>query len=308
MSCWSDILVVSSVGHSSVHTEFVALHLVELVPGVRILTRTDDGGSHVQILVKVLPANLACTHSQPRVQHQPGKLQRTRPSSRWQINCVDNKQTKHIKWTVSSSRCCRWKMKPHVFVWHFVFSARLRWDPNLTQRKRNDAAKKAARKDEAGSYTQGCKKIWGRNGIIYQWGIGNLGSSVADAKICHGRWGETSRSDKRAIWWRNADVGFMFRICTQTQNKIKWGKQSDSQYLKNSTIQYEQGEDGFLSWIQLTNEKLKLKTIKDKHRAQHLSGQISESSAHCTEKVVMFHLPVYLGLLRHKHTYFKKAM
>lgn len=53
---------MSRVRHSSVHTEFVALHLVEFVPGIWILTRSDNCGSNIQILVKILPAYLTWTH------------------------------------------------------------------------------------------------------------------------------------------------------------------------------------------------------------------------------------------------------
>lgn len=55
---------MSCVRHGSVHSEFVALHLVEFVPGVRILTRSDDRGSNVQILVEILPAHLTWRHTQ----------------------------------------------------------------------------------------------------------------------------------------------------------------------------------------------------------------------------------------------------
>lgn len=55
------LLVVSGVGNGSVHLELVALHLVELVPGVRILTRSDQGGADVKVLVEILPAHLTCT-------------------------------------------------------------------------------------------------------------------------------------------------------------------------------------------------------------------------------------------------------
>lgn len=58
------VLVVSRVWHGSVHPQFVTFHLVELVPGVRILTRSDDCGSNVQVLVKVLPVHLTYTQRQ----------------------------------------------------------------------------------------------------------------------------------------------------------------------------------------------------------------------------------------------------
>lgn len=62
------VLIMSRVRHSSVHTEFVALHLVELVPGIGILTRSDHCGSNIQILVKVLPAYLTWTHTHTKME------------------------------------------------------------------------------------------------------------------------------------------------------------------------------------------------------------------------------------------------
>lgn len=53
---------------------------------------------------------------------------------------------------------------------------------------------------------------------------------------------------------------------------------------KFNILQSEQGENYFFFFffiIQQTNEKLKLKTIKGKHRAQHLSDQITESRESC---------------------------
>lgn len=57
---------MSRVWYSSVHSEFVAFHLVELVSGVGVLTWPDHRGSNIQILVKILPAHLTWmdTHTQ----------------------------------------------------------------------------------------------------------------------------------------------------------------------------------------------------------------------------------------------------
>lgn len=57
------VLVVSCVGHGSVHAEFVALYLVELVSGIWILTGSHHCRSNVQILVEVLPADFTWTHT-----------------------------------------------------------------------------------------------------------------------------------------------------------------------------------------------------------------------------------------------------
>lgn len=54
---------MSCVWHGSVHTQFVALHLVELISGVRILAWSDDCGSNIQVLVKILPAYLTYKHT-----------------------------------------------------------------------------------------------------------------------------------------------------------------------------------------------------------------------------------------------------
>lgn len=59
-----NVLVVSRVWYGSVHPQFVTFHLVELVSGIRILTWSDDCGSNIQVLVKVLPVNLTYTQRQ----------------------------------------------------------------------------------------------------------------------------------------------------------------------------------------------------------------------------------------------------
>lgn len=53
-----DSLVVSGVWDATVHPQFVALHLVELVSGVGILSRLHHRRPHVQVLIKVLPPDL----------------------------------------------------------------------------------------------------------------------------------------------------------------------------------------------------------------------------------------------------------
>jgi len=63
MTLVEDVLVVPGVGDASVHAELVALHLVEFVPGVGVLARPHHCGPHVQVLVKVLPADLTYTHT-----------------------------------------------------------------------------------------------------------------------------------------------------------------------------------------------------------------------------------------------------
>ncbi len=77
------ILVMSRIRNGSVHTEFIALHLVELVPGVRILTRSDYRGSNVQILVKILPAHLTWTHT-----HTHTHIKHTANSHSSKTSCV----------------------------------------------------------------------------------------------------------------------------------------------------------------------------------------------------------------------------
>lgn len=51
-------LVVSGVWDAAVHSQFVTLHLVELVSGVGILSRLHYCRSHIQVLIKVLPPDL----------------------------------------------------------------------------------------------------------------------------------------------------------------------------------------------------------------------------------------------------------
>ena len=61
---WADdSLVVPGVRDGPVHAELVALQLVELVPGVRVLARPHHRGPNIEVLVKVLPADLTCTHT-----------------------------------------------------------------------------------------------------------------------------------------------------------------------------------------------------------------------------------------------------
>lgn len=58
---WSekrDSLVVSGVWDAAVHSQFVALHLIELVSGVWVLTRLHHCRPHIQVLIKVLPPDL----------------------------------------------------------------------------------------------------------------------------------------------------------------------------------------------------------------------------------------------------------
>lgn len=65
------VLIMSRVWYSSVHSEFVAFHLVELVSGVGVLTWPDHRGSNIQILVKILPAHLTWmdTHTHTHIRH-----------------------------------------------------------------------------------------------------------------------------------------------------------------------------------------------------------------------------------------------
>lgn len=61
---------MSSIRYSSVHTELIALHLVELVSGIWVLTWSDHCCSNIQILVEVLPADFTWTQTDTNNKHK----------------------------------------------------------------------------------------------------------------------------------------------------------------------------------------------------------------------------------------------
>lgn len=71
-----DSLVMSGVWDAAVHSQFVALHLVELVSGVGILSWLYHCRPHIQVLIKVLPPDLTwkthartCAHAHTHTQN-----------------------------------------------------------------------------------------------------------------------------------------------------------------------------------------------------------------------------------------------
>lgn len=120
-----NILVMSGVRHCSVHTEFVALHLVELVPGVGVLAWADHRGSNVQVLVKVLPAHLTWTQTD-----NPGyyKTKHRYLGLDWQtagekyFNWLDNVKTfpEISKWITATWQPPQQKTHTNILVAYFV--------------------------------------------------------------------------------------------------------------------------------------------------------------------------------------------